>query len=189
MPDSIPVRIQARPESRAQADQMIAHHTAGAHQLIGGAVIGFQIGPTLELWPFAWPTAEGAEAVRAAYTAHENPDGSERQDVTITTAWTCLLFDPPYPTALARVTITFQALPGTPQFAFWIDARKHHRLLQQIVQHRRLMIFAAKPPLDMLTDPALLAQLPGISITFEPDLQIVRELLEQMPAEPKDTRL
>src|SRR5437868_6145855 len=120
MPDPMPIRIKARPESRTQADQMITHHTAGAHQLIGGAVIGFQIGSALKMWPFLWPAAEGAEAVRRANAAHENPGSTAREEVDIATAWTCLLFDPPYPTALARVTITFQGLPGNPQFAFWI---------------------------------------------------------------------
>lgn len=182
MSNTDPIRIKVRPENRAQADQMIAHHTAGAQQLIGGAVIGFQIGPTLELWPFAWPGAAGAAAVRIANAAHQNPDGSVRQNVDIATAWTCLLFDPPYPTALARVTITFRGLPNNPQFAFWIDARKHGRLLQHIVQQRRLMIFATKPPIEALSNPELLAAIPGITITFEPDLQIVQELLEQMPS-------
>jgi hypothetical protein len=177
-----PIRIKARPESRAQADQMIAHHTASAHQLIGGAVIGFQVGATLEMWPFAWPEAGGAEAVRRAAAAHHNLDGTDRECVAIAAAWTCLLFDPPYPTALARVTITFQDLPGTPPVAFWIDARRHRRLLQPIVQHRRLIIFATKPPLAALSDPELLAALPEISLTFEPDLKIVQELLDEMRA-------
>jgi hypothetical protein len=175
-----PIRIKARPESRAQADQMVAHHTAGAHELIGGAVIGFQLGATLEMWPFAWPAAAGVETVRCAHAAHHNPDGTARADIAIAAAWTCLLFDPPYPTALARVTITFQDLPGTPPVAFWIDARRHRRLLQQIVQHQRLIIFATRPPLAALSNPERLAALPGISLTFEPDLRIVQELLDEM---------
>jgi hypothetical protein len=175
-----PIRIKARPESRAQADQMIAHHTAGAHQLIGGAVIGFPVGATLEMWPFAWPAAGGAEAVRRAASAHHTPDGTDRADIAIATAWTCLRFDRPYPTALARVTITFQDLPGTPSVAFWIDARRHRRLLQPMVQHRRLMIFATKPLLAALSDPERLAALAGISLTFEPDLRVVQELLDEM---------
>jgi hypothetical protein len=122
-----PIRIKARPESGEQAAQIIAHHTTGAVELIGGAVIGFQIGPTLDLWPFMWAARDGAKTVRAANAVHQNPDGSIRQDVDIATAWTCLLFDPPHTTALARVTVTFQSLPDNPKFAFWIDACKHRR--------------------------------------------------------------
>src|SRR5689334_17302351 len=53
-----PLRIHAQPESAEQAAQLVAHHTAGAYELIGGAVVGFQVGATLDLWPFAWPGPE-----------------------------------------------------------------------------------------------------------------------------------
>jgi len=67
------------------------------------------------------------------------------------------------------------------------DARKHHRLLQQIVQHRRLMIFATKPPIEALSNPEVLTTIPGISSIFEPDLPIVQELLDELTPGTKDS--
>jgi hypothetical protein len=175
-----PLRIHAQPESAEQAAQLVAHHTAGAYELIGGSVIGFQVGGTLDLWPFAWPGAEGGAAVRAVHVLHSHLDGMAREDLPIETAWTCLCLDAPYATALARVTVTFPSLPARPQFACWIDARKHRQLLQQIADQRRLLIFATKPPLPALMVPAALVALPGLTLTFEPALQIVQELLMQL---------
>jgi hypothetical protein len=133
-----PLRIHAQPESAEQAAQLVAHHTAGAYELIGGAVIGFQVGGTLDLWPFAWPGAEGAAAVRAVHALHQYLDGTAREDLPIETAWTCLCLAAPYATALARVAVTFPSLPARPQFACWIDARQHRPLLLAIADQRRL---------------------------------------------------
>jgi hypothetical protein len=107
-------------------------------------------------------------------------DSTAREDLPIATAWTCLCLDPPYARALARVTVTFPSLPARPQFACWIDARRHRPLLQAIADQRRLLIFATKPPLAALTAPAVLLGLPALTLTFEPDLQIVQELLVQL---------
>jgi hypothetical protein len=175
-----PLRIYAQPESTEQAAQLVAHHTASAYELIGGSVIGFQVGGTLDLWPFAWPGAAGGVAVRAIYALHQDLEGTGREDLPIETAWTCLCLDPPYRTALARLTVTFPSLPARPQFACWIDANKHRHLLQQIADQRRLLIFATKPPLPVLRAPDALVALPAITLTFEPDLQIVQELLGQL---------
>jgi hypothetical protein len=133
-----PLRIHAQPESAEQAAQLVAHHTAGAYELIGGAVIGFQTGAVLDRWPFAWPGPDGAVPVRAVYALHQDLEGTGREDLPIETAWTCLCLDPPYATALARVTVTFPSLPARPQFACWIDARQHRPLLLAIADQRRL---------------------------------------------------
>jgi hypothetical protein len=42
------------------------------------------------------------------------------------------------------------------------------------------MIFATKPRIEALSNPTALNAISGIGVTFEPDLQIVQELLEQM---------
>jgi hypothetical protein len=175
-----PLRIHAQPESTEQAAQLVTHHTAGAYELIGGAVIGFEIGAGLDLWPFAWPDADGAPAVRAVHALHQDLAGTGGEDLPIQTAWTCLCLDPPYTTALARVTVTFPSLSARPQFACWIDARKHRPVLQAIADQRRLLIFATKPPLPALMNPGGLLGLPALKLTFEPDLQIVQELLGQL---------
>jgi hypothetical protein len=177
-----PLRIHAQPESAEQAAQLVAHHTAGAYELIGGAVLGFQTGVGLDLWPFAWPGPDGAAAVRAVHALHEHANGTAQEDLPIETAWTCLCLNPPYATALARVTVAFPSLPTRPHFACWIDARQHRPLLQQIADQRRLLIFATKPPLPALMNPAALIALPALTLTFEPDLQIVDELLGQLGA-------
>src|SRR5690349_8194518 len=64
-----------------------------------------------------------------------------------------------------------------------LDARQQPPLLQAIADQRRLLIFATKPPLAALTHPAVLLELPALTLTFEPDLQIVQEMLGQLGAE------
>ena len=67
-----------------------------------------------------------------------------------------------------------------------INARKHLRLLEHIVQRCWLMIFANKPPVEALSDPAALSAILGSAATFELDLRIVQELLELMALETKE---
>ena len=64
--------------------------------------------------------------------------------------------------------------------AFWIDATRHDRLLRHIVDQQRLLIFATKPPITALQDPARLAEIPGLAAEFDHGLDIVQELLAQL---------
>jgi hypothetical protein len=70
-------------------------------------------------------------------------------------------------------------LPDPPvPLAFWIDARRHARLLPHLVAQQRLMLFAAKPPPEALADLPVLGTLPGLALEFDGGLSIVQELLD-----------
>ena len=58
MSDPDPIRIAAQPESAEQAAQMIAHHKAGAWELVGGAVLGLPSAQGFTLWPCRSASAE-----------------------------------------------------------------------------------------------------------------------------------
>src|SRR4051812_7154871 len=111
--DPDPIRITALPESAEQAAQMIAHHKAGAWELVGGAVLGLPTVHGFTLWPFMWPdpTGSGPAALTTTVAAYQASDGTPRADVAIATGWRGLHFDPPYAAALLRLTITFVGLP------------------------------------------------------------------------------
>jgi hypothetical protein len=83
------IRIAAQPESPEQAAQMIAHHKAGAYELVGGAVLGLPTVQGFVLWPFMWPDPAGGSpaALTAAAAAYQQPDGTPRADVAIVTGW------------------------------------------------------------------------------------------------------
>jgi hypothetical protein len=181
MSDPDPIRIAAQPESPEQAAQMIAHHQAGAYELVGGAVLGLPAVQGFTLWPFMWlaPTGGGPAALTTAVAAYQQPDGTPRGGVAIATAWRALHFAPPYTAALLRLTVTFVGLPDPPApLAFWIAARRHARLLPHLVTQQRLMLFATKPPPTAFADLAVLGTLPGLSIEFDGGLAIVQELLD-----------